>query len=68
MQQAIVGYVVSNDQGHVELETHDLAEAFSYRDALNQEDLTVAIGALFADGSTSFGFPPRRPAAGLDME
>ena len=68
MQQAIVGYVVSNEQGHVELETDDLAQGYAYRDELDQEGRSVALGILFADGSTSFEFPPRCPAAGREME
>lgn len=66
----VVGYVVSNENGEIELETEDLAEAYDYRDELDAEGRSAAVGKSLSDGSTSFESVPRRPrpAAPLDED
>lgn len=60
-QSKIVGFVVSNDNGNIEPETRDLTEAYEYRDSLESEGRSAAIGKVLSDGSTSFEGVPRRP-------
>ena len=57
----IVGYVVSNERGEIELETEDLGAAWNYRDGLDAEGHSAAVGKTLSDGSTSFEGVPRRP-------
>ncbi|MCT8989646.1 MobA/MobL family protein [Chelativorans sp. SCAU2101] len=64
----VVGYVVSNEHGAVELETEDLSEAYEYKDVLDAEGRSAAIGTAYSDGSTSFEAAPRRPVPHPDAE
>ncbi|MCG6116156.1 MAG: hypothetical protein MEQ84_13270 [Mesorhizobium sp.] len=61
-------YVVSDERGYEVLETEDLIEAYDFFDELQEEGRSAAIGVMYPDGSTTYEFPPRRPAAVREME